>query len=67
MKKTDISGLSVAQLQENLTTEKASIRNLRFAHAISPIENPMRIRASRKMIARLQTELHKRENAQQAK
>jgi large subunit ribosomal protein L29 len=67
MKKTETSNLSVAQLQENLKAEQGTLRNLRFAHAISPIENPMRIRASRKMIARLQTELHKRENAQQAK
>jgi len=37
---------------------------LKFAHAISPIENPLRIRASRKEIAKLLTELSAKTNQQ---
>ena len=44
MKNSEIRALSVMQ-------------KLKFAHAISPIENPMKIKETRKLIARLETEL----------
>ena len=37
-----------------------------MAHAVSPIENPMKLRDARKVIARLETELRNRMNQQQA-
>ena len=37
--------------------EKEAYNKLTFAHAITPIENPMKIRAARKLIARLETEV----------
>jgi large subunit ribosomal protein L29 len=37
------------------------MQNMRFAHAISPLENPMKIRETRKAIARLHTEFRRRE------
>jgi large subunit ribosomal protein L29 len=37
---------------------------MRFAHAISPLENPGRLKANRKTVARLQTELSRRNNEQ---
>lgn len=55
MKYKDISTLSPAALQENITTETENLQKLRFAHAISPIENPMRIQHTKKTIARLKT------------
>ncbi len=45
-----------ARLQEDLLR----LKKLQFAHAISPLENPMSIRNLRKDIARLKTELKKR-------
>ncbi|GAA4407299.1 50S ribosomal protein L29 [Nibrella saemangeumensis] len=57
MKKNEIKALSVEQLQEQINAEKERLLKLKFAHAISPVENPMRIRESRKLIARLYTEL----------
>ena len=51
----EIRALSPEERQEKLTTEAASLQQLRFAHAISPIENPMRIRQSKKLIAQLKT------------
>ncbi|CCH03330.1 50S ribosomal protein L29 [Fibrella sp. WM1] len=57
MKKAEIKALSVEQLQEQISAEKSQLQKLTFAHAVSPIENPMRIRESRKLIARLYTEL----------
>ena len=55
MKYKDISTLSPAALQETITIETENLRNLRFAHAISPIQNPMRIQEAKKTIARLKT------------
>lgn len=62
MKKEEIKALSVDQLNEQISAEKAQLQKLTFAHAVSPIENPMRIRESRKLIARLYTELTQKEN-----
>ena len=57
MKKEDLKGLSADQLRTEIGAEQDRLLKLQFAHAVSPIENPMRIRESRKRIARLHTEL----------
>jgi len=61
MKQKEIKDLSVAELQEKLTQTKKTYNDLQMAHAISPIENPMQIRMVRRTVARLATELTKRE------
>jgi large subunit ribosomal protein L29 len=67
MKNSEIQALSLEELQERIKTELSTGQSLRFAHAISPLENPLRIQQSRKLIARLQTELRKRELAATSK
>ena len=67
MKKSEIQALSLEELQERITTELSTGQSLRFAHSISPLENPLRIQQSRKLIARLKTELRKRELAATSK
>ncbi|MGF7217014.1 large subunit ribosomal protein L29 [Spirosoma lacussanchae] len=57
MKKEDLKGLSVDEIRAEIGAEQNRLLKLKFAHAVSPIENPMRIRESRKRIARLNTEL----------
>jgi large subunit ribosomal protein L29 len=57
MKQKEIKSLSIDGLNEKLAVEQEAFQKLQFAHAISPIENPMKIRHTRKLIARLQTEL----------
>ena len=57
MKTEDLKGLSADELRTELGAEQDRLLKLRFAHAVSPIENPMRIRESRKRITRLNTEL----------
>ena len=57
MKKEDLTGLSAEDIQTEIGAEENRLLKLKFAHAVSPIENPMRIRESRKRIARLHTEL----------
>ena len=57
MKNSEIKALSVAELNEKIGAEKEALRKLQFAHQISSIENPMKLKASRKLVARLSTEL----------
>ncbi|UOR05363.1 50S ribosomal protein L29 [Hymenobacter aerilatus] len=64
MKNTDIRALSLEELKEQIKTEQTNGQSLRFAHAISPLENPVRLKHSRKNVARLLTELNRRENEQ---
>ena len=61
MKNSEITALSAEELQERLNTEKANLQNMRFAHAISPLENPMKIRETKRLIAKLSTEVRRRE------
>lgn len=55
-----IHGMNEQDLKLRLEEDKQRLKKLEFAHAISPLENPMTIRGLRKDIARLQTELQKR-------
>jgi len=61
MKNADIKALSTAELNEKIISETEAMQKLRFAHQVSSIENPMKIGESRKMIARLKTELRAKE------
>lgn len=55
MKYQEIKSLSPEERKARLATEAENLKKVRFAHAISPIENPMRIKYSRKLIAKLKT------------
>jgi len=61
MKQSEIKDLSVAELQGKLGELRKTYTDLRNTHAISPIENPLQIRTLRRAIARVSTELSKRE------
>ena len=47
--------MNEADIKARLEEDKQRLKKLEFAHAISPLENPMSIRGLRKDIARLQT------------
>ena len=61
MKITEIRELSAAELNEKLADCKKELFNLRFQLAINQLENPMRIRAVRKDIAKINTVLRELE------
>jgi large subunit ribosomal protein L29 len=63
MKNSEINGLSLEDLKDKIKSEEEVLLRLKFAHGISPIENPMKIRTSKKLIARLKTSF----NAKSAK
>jgi len=61
MKNSELKTLTFEELKQKLDAEKESLTKLKFAHAISPIENPMKIKATRKLIARIETILKQKE------
>ncbi len=56
----DIKTLNEADLKARIQEDSLRLKKLEFAHAISPLENPVSIRGLRRDIARLKTELTKR-------
>lgn len=61
MKKEEIKELSTADLRERLAQMEREYLQLTVNHAVSPLDNPAKITADRRMIARVKTELRQRE------
>jgi large subunit ribosomal protein L29 len=61
MKISEIRELSTTDLLERIDTEKTMLVRLKLSHAISPLDNPQKIKQARLTIARLMTELRSRE------
>ena len=61
MKNSELRGLSLEELKNKLAVEKENYAKLKFAHSITPIENPMKIRENRKLVARIKTEIRAKE------
>ena len=62
MKQQEVVKLSNEELNEQLVENKKKYNELKMAHAVSPLENPIQIKAVRKSIARIMTELNKRDD-----
>ena len=54
--------MSEADLKSKIEEDELRIKKLKFAHAVSPLENPMSIRGVRKDLARLKTELKNKQS-----
>lgn len=61
MKVADIRELTDAEIQARITEEQDTLLRLQFNHSISEIENPSKIRLTKKTIARLLTVQRERE------
>ena len=61
MKTKEIKELETKELVERIETEVAKYEQMKFNHTVSPLENPSQIKAARRDIARLKTELRQRE------
>ena len=61
MKQAEITKLSVKDLQGKLAELSDRLVRMKLTHGVSPIENPIQIKDLRKTVARLNTELTKRE------
>jgi len=61
MKQSEVRELSVEELQEKFAALKKNYADLKMAHTISPLENPIQLRSIKRSVARIATELTKRE------
>jgi large subunit ribosomal protein L29 len=57
---TSLSQLSTEDLKARIAEDEVRLKKLQFAHAITPLENPMSIKSLRRDLSRLKTELQKR-------
>jgi len=60
MKQTEINEMTTQELSDRLVEEKSNINKMEMTHAVSPLENPLAIKSTRRNIARIKTELNKR-------
>ena len=63
MKKEEIKELSIQELTAQIEAAEKAYRELKVAHAISPVDNPAKITKDRREIARLKTVLRQKELA----
>jgi len=61
MKNVEIRDLTAKELNERIDTEKTNLIRMRMNHTVSPLDHPHQIRATRRLIAQLRTELRKRQ------
>lgn len=61
MKMKEIRELTTEELAERIQTEVGKYNQMKLNHAVTPLENPSQIKAARRDIARMKTELHQRE------
>ena len=62
MKATEIRSLSVEELQKKLADLKKDLFMLRMQHATNHLDNPVKISAVRRDIARVKTVLREKQN-----
>ncbi|MBP5984253.1 MAG: 50S ribosomal protein L29 [Fluviicola sp.] len=62
MKQQEISKLSVEDLKTTLANTTETLTKMKLGHKVTPLENPLQIRDVRRTVARLNTELKKRES-----
>ena len=61
MKQLEINKLSKEDLQDKLGEFQKQLEELKMTHAISPLENPLQLRSTRRVVARLKTALSNQE------
>ncbi|MFI5219951.1 MAG: 50S ribosomal protein L29 [Bacteroidia bacterium] len=60
MKQNIVRDLTTDEIRDRIKEEKANYSKLKMNHAVSPLDSPLKIRNTRRLVARLETELTKR-------
>ena len=63
MKAQVLTDMPLNELHDLLVTERERLVKMRMSHAVSPMENPMQIKFARKTVARIMTELSRRDRS----
>lgn len=61
MKSTELQGLTMQELLERIDNERVFLVKQRLNHTVSPLDNPLKIKETRRNVARLLTELRRRQ------
>ena len=61
MKPSEIREFTDKEIYERIDSEQTRLTQLKLNHAVSPLDNPMKIKAARRNLARLKTELSQRQ------
>ena len=61
MRQSEVKELSVEELHEELTNHQTKLAELKMTHVLSPLEDPSEIKKVRRSVARIATEITKRE------
>jgi len=61
MKTAEVKGLTTKELTERIIDEKSMLTKMKLNHHISPMDNPLKIRRTRRLIATMVTELRSRQ------
>ena len=67
MKTSEIRELSTPDLIERIDTEKTMLVRMKLNHAITPLDNPQKLKQAKLTVSRLLTELRAREMNQKSK
>ena len=62
MKASEITDMTLNELNEKLSGLQKELFNLRFQHAVNQLDNPMRLKAVKKDIARVKTFIRQQES-----
>ena len=65
MKAQVLTDMPLNELHDLLITERERLVKMKMSHAVSPIENPMQIKFARKTVARIMTEISRRNISKQ--
>ena len=57
MKASELRELTVKELEEKIENEKSFLVKQRLSHAVSPLDNPLKLKEARKNVAKLKTVL----------
>ena len=61
MKMNEVKELDTKELVEKIENAEVALQKMKLNHAVSPLENPSQIKAARRDVARMKTELRQRE------
>ena len=61
MKMTEVKEISTKDLCEKIENAEVALQQMKMNHSVTPLENPSQIKAARRDIARMKTELRQRE------
>jgi large subunit ribosomal protein L29 len=65
MKSSEIRELATKEIEERIDTEQNMLVRMKMNHAVSPLDNPTKIQQTRRIVARLKTELRSRKTGEQ--